>query len=69
LDSNRVQDNFFLAHAREYARPSKNEASWKDQREQLISSGRTMAKIAEIALNYRQKKPEEKTSQAPNNTL
>jgi len=29
----------------------------------------TMAKIAEIALNYRQKKPEEKTSQAPINTL
>ena len=27
--ANRVQDNFFLAHAREYARPSKNEASWK----------------------------------------
>jgi hypothetical protein len=27
--TNRVQDNFFLAHAREYARPSKNEASWK----------------------------------------
>jgi len=27
--ANRVQDNFFLAYAREYAQPSKNKTSWK----------------------------------------
>jgi len=35
----------------------------------LISSGRTMAKIAEVVVRYRPKNHEEKTSQAPDNTL
>jgi hypothetical protein len=45
----------FLAHALNM-RGLEKRSKVEDQREQLIGSRRTMAKIAEIASNYHQKK-------------